>query len=95
MTELKRYRSIESLFQLCRRQIGSFRKWQAIPDQEGLSCVHRVMIEQKKGRIHETRQESPSDCEYAMAFAPHNSDIAAKDIGDRVEHQIEMFSFKA
>ena len=53
------------------------------------------MIEQKIGRVHEARQEPPSDCEHAVAFAPDDSNITAKDVGDRVEYQIESLRFKA
>ena len=95
MAELERLNFRESLFEPRWRQIRRFRKRQSIPNQKRFSCLHRVMIEQKKGRIHETRQESPSACEHAMAFAPHDSNIAAKDVRDGVKDQIETFGLKA
>ena len=48
-----------------------------------------VVVNEKEGRIHESAKESASGPKNTMTFRPDSAQVLAKDIGDRVEDQVE------
>ncbi len=79
----------EQLGPLARREVGEVGVRQRVPDDELISVLAGVGVEDKDVWIHETGQQHAASAQHPEALAPDRRQVRAEHVRDRVEDQVE------